>query len=75
MFSIGCHLSTSKGYAAAAEQAIALGANTFQCFSRNPRGTSAKKISDKDAQLLKSISNRANFAKILFHATHPHRRL
>ena len=68
MLNIGCHLSTSKGYAAAGRQAVSLGANTFQCFSRNPRGMSAKKISNEDVLRLKSISRENNFTKILFHA-------
>ena len=38
MITIGCHLSASKGYAAMARQAASIGANTFQFFTRNPRG-------------------------------------
>ena len=37
MFTIGCHLSASKGYLAMAKQAVSIGANTFQFFTRNPR--------------------------------------
>ena len=39
MLYIGCHLSSSKGFAAMGRQALELGANTFQFFTRNPRGT------------------------------------
>ena len=40
MLHIGCHLSCSNGYLAMGEQAVALGADTFQFFTRNPRGGS-----------------------------------
>ena len=42
MLYIGCHLSSSKGFAAMGRQALELGANTFQFFTRNPRGSKAK---------------------------------
>jgi len=48
MFTIGCHLSASNGYLAMAKQAISIGANTFQFFTRNPRGGKAKDIDEKD---------------------------
>ena len=48
MFKIGCHLSISDGYLSAAKQASAIGANTFQYFSRNPRGGNARKVDEKD---------------------------
>ena len=38
---IGPHISISGGYKKAVEEALAIGANTFQAFSRNPRGGSA----------------------------------
>lgn len=38
MLRIGCHLSVSKGFAAMGREALSIGANTFQYFSRNPRG-------------------------------------
>ena len=48
MFKIGCHLSTSKGYANMAKEIHRLGGNTFQFFTRNPRGGSAKAIDPAD---------------------------
>ena len=36
MLHIGCHLSSSKGFAAMGRQALELGADTFQFFTRNP---------------------------------------
>ncbi|MDR0795158.1 MAG: deoxyribonuclease IV [Tannerella sp.] len=48
MFKIGCHLSSSKGFFAMGKEAVSIGANTFQFFTRNPRGGSAKAIDKKD---------------------------
>ena len=45
---IGCHLSIKDGYLHALEEAISLGANTFQYFSRNPQGGKAKEWDQKD---------------------------
>ena len=45
---IGCHLSASKGFLAMGKTAVSIGANTFQFFTRNPRGGSAKPIDEKD---------------------------
>lgn len=44
MLRIGCHLSSSKGYCAMAKDALKIHANTFQYFSRNPRGGNAKAL-------------------------------
>lgn len=49
MLYIGCHLSSSKGFAAMGRQALELGANTFQFFTRNPRGSRAKDLDPADA--------------------------
>lgn len=68
MLNIGCHLSASKGFLNMGETAIALGGNTFQFFTRNPRGGSAKDIDPADAQALVSLMNENGFAKILAHA-------
>lgn len=68
MLNIGCHLSVSKGYKAMGEDALSIGANTFQFFTRNPRGSKAKDIDPKDAQALLKLTTENNFAKILAHA-------
>ncbi len=47
MLRIGCHLSSAKGYVSMAEQAKVISANTFQFFTRNPRGGSAKILTPK----------------------------
>lgn len=68
MLKIGCHLSTSKGYKAIGETAVNIGANTFQFFTRNPRGGKAKKIDPEDIQELLQIMKKNEFSKILAHA-------
>jgi deoxyribonuclease-4 len=44
MFTIGCHLSAAKGYAHMGKEAVSIGANTFQFFTRNPRGSKARPL-------------------------------
>lgn len=68
MINIGCHLSTTKGYENMGKEALSIGANTFQFFTRNPRGGKAKAIDIKDIEGLVKIAKENNFAKILAHA-------
>lgn len=68
MLHIGCHLSASKGYKHMGEEALRLGANTFQFFTRNPRGSKAKKMDKKDAAALLTIAQEHQFAPLLGHA-------
>ncbi|MDD3172314.1 MAG: deoxyribonuclease IV [Herbinix sp.] len=68
MIKIGCHLSTSKGYEAMGKNALMIGANTFQFFTRNPRGSKAKNIQPQDIEKLLIIMEEKNFAKLLAHA-------
>ena len=68
MFNIGCHLSSSKGFLAMGETALEIGANTFQFFTRNPRGSKAKDIDPEDANALVSYMEANDFGKILAHA-------
>lgn len=65
---IGCHLSISKGYKKAAETAIKIGANIFQFFSRNPRGSSQKKMDMEDVESMKRIAKENSFGPLLAHA-------
>lgn len=65
---IGCHLSVSKGFAAMGRQALSIGANTFQFFTRNPRGGKAKEIDEKDVEELKRLMLENKFGTILAHA-------
>lgn len=68
MLNIGCHLSTSKGFLAMGKDALSIDANTFQFFTRNPRGSKAKAIDPQDAEALKKLMNENSFAPILAHA-------
>lgn len=68
MLNIGCHLSVSKGFLNMAKEAVSINANTFQFFTRNPRGFKAKDIDEKDInKFLEYISDK-NFAPIVAHA-------
>lgn len=68
MLKIGCHLSASKGYANMAKETLEINGDTFQFFTRNPRGGQAKEIDEKDIEKFLEISKKNNFAKILAHA-------
>ena len=68
MFTIGCHLSASKGYAHMANEAEQIGANTFQFFTRNPRGGSVKALDMADVEKFLSISKDLGINVILAHA-------
>ena len=65
---IGCHLSSSKGFAAMGKTALSIGANTFQFFTRNPRGGAAKDIDPQDAQTLVLMQGSGEIGKIVAHA-------
>ena len=65
---IGCHLSSSKGYLFMGKQILSMGGDTFQFFTRNPRGSKAKAMDPEDAKALMELMERENFAKILAHA-------
>ena len=68
MLHIGCHLSSSKGFAAMGKTALSIGADTFQFFTRNPRGGKAKAVDADDAQTLQKLCAEHNFAPLLAHA-------
>ena len=65
---IGCHLSSSKGFAAMGRQALELGADTFQFFTRNPRGSQAKDLDEADAAALLALLQERRFAPVVAHA-------
>ncbi|MDD4310901.1 MAG: deoxyribonuclease IV [Eubacteriales bacterium] len=65
---LGCHLSNAKGYAAAGRVALSIGANTFQFFTRNPRGGSARAIDPADAEALNALCRENNFGTLVAHA-------
>jgi len=68
MLHIGCHLSCSNGYLAMGRQALSIGADTFQFFTRNPRGGSVKPFDEQDAQALNALMQEHGFAPVLAHA-------
>lgn len=68
MLNIGCHLSSSKGFEAMGKEALKIGANTFQFFTRNPRGSKAKAIDPADAAALMELLDKHDFAPVLAHA-------
>ena len=68
MFTIGCHLSIAKGFAAAARDAGSIGANTFQFFTRNPRGGKAKPLDPADLEAFSVKRAQLGIERILAHA-------
>lgn len=68
MLNIGCHLSASKGFLHMAKEAVSIDANTFQFFTRNPRGFKAKELDVKDTENFLEYIKDKNFAPIVAHA-------
>ena len=68
MFTIGCHLSIAKGFAAAASDAASIGASTFQFFTRNPRGGKAKPLDEADLAEFAQLREKLGITCILAHA-------
>lgn len=68
MLNIGCHLSVSQGFENMGKQILSLGGNTFQFFTRNPRGGKAKDIDKDDVDRLIILMKNNDFAPILAHA-------
>lgn len=68
MFYIGCHLSVSDGYEAMGKTALSIGANTFQYFTRNPRGRGFKRPAAEDVAALVQLIQEHKFAPPLAHA-------
>lgn len=68
MLTLGAHLSASKGYVHMLKTAQSIGANTFQFFTRNPRGGKAKEINEQDIAAFKAQAADADFGTILAHA-------
>ena len=68
MFYIGCHLSASEGFLAMGRTALSIGANTFQFFTRNPRGSRAKAIDPKDAEAFLALAKENGVGSLVAHA-------
>lgn len=67
MLHIGCHLSVSQGFLHMGEEALSIGADTFQFFTRNPRG-SVRPLDTEDMAALNRLMEEHHFAPILAHA-------
>lgn len=70
MLRIGCHLSASNGFLDMAKQAVQIQANTFQYFTRNPRGSRVKDFDLKDIQSFLAFAEQNDIQKILGHASY-----
>lgn len=65
---IGCHLSAAKGFLHMGKEAVSIGANTFQFFTRNPRGGKAKELDEEDVRQFLEFSREHGIGQILAHA-------
>lgn len=65
---IGCHLSTKKGFLNMAEEIVSLNANTFQYFSRNPRGGKVRKENSTDIKSYIKYASEHNISTIMAYA-------
>lgn len=68
MFKIGCHLSSSGGYLAMGKEAVRIGANDFQFFTRNPRGGQAKPLDLDDIKAFEKYRKENGIVSVLAHA-------
>ena len=68
MLTIGCHLSFSKGYLSIAKETVKINANTFQFFTRNPRGSSVKELNLADVESFLAYAKEHGIHQILAHA-------
>ena len=68
MVYLGCHLTSAKGYEHMAKDAISIGADTLQFFTRNPRGGAAKDIDAADVDRFLKLSAQHDFGRIVAHA-------
>ena len=68
MLTIGCHLSCAKGYLHMAKDAVSIQGNTFQFFTRNPRGCKAKAIDPADIAAFHAFAAENGITRILAHA-------
>ncbi len=68
MFALGCHLSSSKGFLAMGKEAVRLGANTFQYFTRNPRGSAVKAVDEADIAAYLAFAQEHGLLPFVAHA-------
>ncbi len=65
---LGAHVSISKGYEHAIKEAISIGANTLQFFSRNPRGSAVKALNPNDIKQAQKLCKNFSFGPLIAHA-------
>ena len=65
---IGCHLTISKGYLAMGRQALEVGGNTAQFFTRNPRGGKARDLDPADVAAFQALRQEQGFGPLIAHA-------
>ena len=65
---IGCHLSSAGGYTRMGEEILRLGGNTFQFFTRNPRGGSVKPRDPEDERAFLDLAKEKGIGTIVAHA-------
>ncbi len=70
MLNIGCHMSISNGMDKAAIEIMEMGGNTFQFFTRNPRGGRARELKEKELEKLKTFTKENSFAGLLAHSAY-----
>lgn len=68
MLRIGCQLSSAKGYLAMGREAVKIGANTFQFFTRNPRGGAVKALDEEDIAAYRIFASEHGLGGLLAHA-------
>lgn len=68
MLYLGCHLSAAKGYLAMGKEAERIGANTFQFFTRNPRGGSVKAVNEEDVKGYLAFAEEKGIGRVVAHA-------
>ena len=68
MLTLGCHLSASKGFLHMGKEAVSVGANTFQFFTRNPRGFKVKDLDVEDCEKFVEYWKDHDGGKIIAHA-------
>ncbi len=70
MLFAGCHLSNSAGALAMVETALSIGANTFAFFTRNPRGSQAKKEDPEDSAKAVEALRANHFGPLVAHGAY-----
>lgn len=70
MVYLGCHLSASGGNVAMVKTAESIGADTFAFFTRNPRGSKAKKEDPEDAAKAAALMTEKGFGKLVAHGAY-----